>query len=124
MVFRGVFAQREITSQKKFQSQFESYNKEMNDEFEWGPNQIVLESSKVRIQYMHWDENEQDQVEPQFEIWADNGESFTALELLYKIHNEVASKLADEDAHFFEGLKLYDEGDDSDTPLYFLRQGN
>jgi hypothetical protein len=83
----------------------------------------------VVIQYSHWgidDDGDEEIFEPNFILVADNGEYFSSLELLYKIHNEVCEKLNNEDHKFLEGIELW-EGENPnhpDIPLYFLQQGS
>lgn len=100
------------------------YNKDFGKK--WLPNEIVLACTNVTVQYSYWDENEEDEVEEDFNLVADDKSGFTAGELLYKIHNQVVEKLEDDDHHFFEGLTLWDGENYSNpnAPLYFLNQGS
>ncbi|MCC6123737.1 MAG: hypothetical protein IT426_02140 [Pirellulales bacterium] len=90
-------------------------------EDEWQPEQIVLRYPRIRIQYMCWQGD--DQIEPILELVSDNGEYFTAGELLFKIHNAVVDQLSQIDHKFFEGLSL-DERGSVQVPLYQLGQGS
>src|SRR3954452_456966 len=57
----------------------------------WRPGEVVLHAPRVRVSPdIHWYLSD---VEPVAELTADNGESFTASELLYKIHNSFVGDL-------------------------------
>jgi hypothetical protein len=91
-------------------------------------DQVVLNIPTVQIQYLYneFDEEEDDyvEIEPIVTFQSANKKHFTAGELLFNIHNEVASKMADTPAHFFEGFLLYEESADKAVPLYFLTCGS
>ncbi len=105
-----------ITEVKKYNEDFEN---------DWNPNEIVFDAKVLTIQFAYWDEDDDDEVEEDFDLHAD-GDSFTAGELLFKIHNHVVEKLEDDDHHFFEGLTLWEGENYSNpqAPLYFLNQGS
>lgn len=111
-------------SREKFIQAVTDYNKKFGKE--WTPNETTLTYTNVTIQYSYWDEDEEDEVEEDFNLVADDKSGFTAGELLYKIHNQVVEKLEDDDHHFFEGLTLWDGENYSNpnAPLYFLNQGS
>ena len=111
-------------SREKFIQSVNEYNKGFNNA--WFPDETVLACTSVSIQYSYWNEQDEDEIEEDFELFADNKSGFTAGDLLYKIHNKVVDRLEDEDHHFFEGLTLW-EGENynnPDVPLYFLNQGS
>ena len=111
----------------KFIEKLIKYNEEISgipflfDQFE-----IALNSPKINIQYMYWDDNDEDIIESDFELTANNQKAFTKCELLYKVNNEVFEKLKMIDNHFFEGFQLFDRDNPNspDVPLYFLLQGS
>ncbi len=88
----------------------------------WLPEEAVLHSPRIRVTYMCWQGDEQ--IEPVVEFASDNGDSFTAGELLYKLHNATVEQLREIDHHFFEGLDLHSSQQTGQTPLYVLRQGS
>ena len=89
----------------------------------WIPEQIVLRASVVRIAYDYWDDDEIAQSE--LLLHADNGESFTAAEILYKINNAVVDQLRDHDHQFFEGLWFGETNQEpGQTPLYYMVLGS
>ena len=91
----------------------------------WIPDEMVLASLRLTVQYFYWDDEEDDEIEEDFDLTADNDAGFTARELLFKIHNQVIENLGNEDHHFFEGLTLWEETrDDTDAPRYLLNQGS
>jgi uncharacterized protein (TIGR02996 family) len=90
----------------------------------WNPGEIVLPHPRVAVRYMCWQGDRQ--LWPVLKLTSDNGEFFTAGELLFKIHNAVVKQLRKIDHHFFEGLVL-EQGKDSisdEPPLYRMRQGS
>jgi len=107
---------------EKFIREVTDYNKELNKE--WYPNQTILNCPKVTIQYSYWNNENENVEEKDFDLEADNQSSFTAGELLFKIHNHVVDKLEEEDFRFFEGLTLWKRKRKtlSSTPLYFINQ--
>ena len=114
-----------LKNQNAFEEALIAYNKTINGKTIDLKNPI-LESAEVQIQYEHWgidEDGDEDILETDFLIEADNGKTFSTTELLYKIHNEVCNKLIDDDKVFFEGLELWEQNE-SDTPYYLLQQGS
>lgn len=121
---RWAFYGSKYSSIEEFIIAVNAYNKNLDVQL-WNPKQIVLDSKEVSIQYAYWDEEEEDEIEENFVLAADS-HSFTASELLFKIHNKVVEHLDNDDKHFFEGLSLW-EGENIDNPsipLYFLDLGS
>jgi hypothetical protein len=88
----------------------------------WRPDEVVLRSARVRVSpdvawYLTDDH-------PTVEFVADNGESFTAGELLFKIHNAFVADLRQMDHQYFEGLTLDEEQESGEPPLYNLDLGS
>lgn len=110
-------------SEKEFISAVTKYNDDLEND--WEPNKVILNLKTVTIQYSYWDEIEEDEIEEDFNLVA-NDKSFTTGELLFRIHNHVVDKLEDDDHHFFEGLTLWDGENYSnpEVPLYLLNQGS
>ncbi len=121
------FEKDKFISLEEFKKALIKYNEDITgDYFKIPLDEPFLEFSEIIIQYSHWDDIEEDEVEPSFLIKADNKTSFTRGELLYKVHNEVSEQLKDEDHKFFEGFDLW-EGENPNypnIPLYFLQQGS
>ncbi|OWK39197.1 hypothetical protein FRUB_06279 [Fimbriiglobus ruber] len=74
------------------------------------------------MQYRCWQGKEQ--IEPVIMLEANNGESFTTGELLFKLHNALVEQLRKIDHHFFEGLSLAGWQPGGLMPLYQLRLGS
>lgn len=106
----------------EFVKAVQEYHEEL-DADGWQPEEVALECKEVTVQYSYWDEKEEDETEEDFRLTAD-GDSFTAGELLFKIHNRVVGHLEEEDHHFFEGLSLYKDAAPENTPFYFLELGS
>lgn len=62
----------------------------------WRPDEVVLARPRVQVLYRCW--RGQRQVEPVVKIAARDGASFTAGELLWRVHNAVRHDLHDMDA--------------------------
>ena len=58
------------------------------------------------------------------ELAADNGESFTAGELLFKVHNAFVAHLRQMDHQYFEGFSLDEHQEAGKPPLYNLDLGS
>ena len=89
-------------------------------------NKLQLVGNRILIQYEYWDDEEEDIIEEQIMLQADNNKYFTTAELLYKVHNEVHDKLEGDDHIFFEGLELFDNESEEypGIPYYFIFQGS
>ena len=88
----------------------------------WRPNEVVLHAHRVRVSPdVHWHLTDD---HPTAEFAADNGSSFTAGELLFKVHNRFVSELQQMDHKYFEGLTLDEDSDPGETPLYGLDLGS
>ncbi len=86
----------------------------------WYPDKKVLADSELIICYTYFAND----TEKTGKITAKSDTDYwTALDLLFVIHNKCVKKLKDEDKHFFEGLSYY-EDDNSGKPVYFLDLGS
>jgi hypothetical protein len=91
----------------------------------WRPEEVVLPCSLVRITCEWWEEGwAEEEVEPIIPLTADNGTSFTAGELLFKVHNTVMAQGNMGDHHFFEGLSRKRTRDPNEAPLYEIETGS
>ena len=126
------FEKEKFDSKKKFKEEVLNYNKEIKgEEITFDLEEVIFKTPKITIQYSYWDidedgDDDDDILEPILILKPNNGYHFTALEILYKVHNEVCENLKDEDHKFFEGFDLW-EGENHnnpEVPLYFLNQGS
>ena len=121
------FEKDKFTSLEEFKKALIKYNEDITgNSFKLSLDEPFFKLPEIMIQYSHWDDVEEDEVEPSFLIKANNKKAFTRGELLYKVHNEVCEQLKDEDHKFFEGFDLW-EGENPNypnIPLYFLQQGS
>lgn len=102
-----------FASQTEFAAAVAEYHLELSEESEWRPEDVVLPSPAVRIEHDYNDGPENSSVD----LVADNGESFTAAELLFKVHNAFAVELSEGDHVFFEGfLRVDTKGRDPNAP--------
>jgi hypothetical protein len=118
------FSNGEITDQNEFVSQFETYHKDISSakKMPFGWEDVAFDFPKIEIQYLKYNEEEEDYDEPTAIFTADNGNNFTFKELLYKIHQECVA-LEDDDRCYFEGL-LYSGIEEKGIPLYFVVTGS
>jgi hypothetical protein len=85
----------------------------------WRPDDVVIPAPRVSIIYDYWEgENQLDRVAT---FDADDGRGFTAGELLWKINEDAAPRLQQQDHVFFEGLGLNAK---SAEPAYYMRLGS
>lgn len=82
---------------------------------------VVLNTPKVKIKYFYG-QYEEPYKDKYFILTADNGKSFTAGELLFKINNETVIDLKNDPHYYFEGL-MYD-GIEDNIPVYEIAQGS
>ena len=88
----------------------------------WRPNEVILHAPRVRVSPdVHWHLTDD---HPTAEFAADNGASFTAGELLFKVHNRFVSELQQMDHKYFEGLTLDEDSHPGETPVYELDLGS
>ena len=141
------FGSKNFKNIEDFNKEISQYQKDiMKDRACWNPEEIVIKSPNVDIQFEAWlkgpddilenetlleeedffeDEDNSDGEHFQAEILArfnaDNGKYFTALELMYKLHKQMQSKELG-DHVFFEGLSSYES--DDDVPGFYLNCGS
>lgn len=108
---------------KAFDAELVQYSIDIQGENRWEPDAVVLDSPTVEVLYEYWDlSGEEDrEVEATLELSAANGKAFTALDLLFQLHNATVENLRGMDHCFFEGLSL---DSDSDKPRYFMYLGS
>lgn len=127
---RWSFSEVKYTSAEEFNEAITEYNDAIAEDLDkpscWNPSEIVIEASEIQIQYMAWidepsqilanerlvpedegvfEEEDEDgyQVELIAKLEADNGNSFSALEFMFKVHNQQVNKDLG-DHIFFEGI--------------------
>jgi hypothetical protein len=125
LVLRGIqwsFIGEPFTDRTGFNHKVRHYQIDITGEDTWRPNEVVLPCALVRVVYMCWAGDEQ--IEPVVELASDDGESFTAGELLFKLHNAVVGQLREINHHFLEGLELHSNQAADKPPLYVLHQGS
>jgi hypothetical protein len=88
----------------------------------WRPDEVVLHAARVRVSPdVDWYLTED---HPTTDFTSDNGESFTAGELLFKVHNRFVTELRQMDHKYFEGLTLDEDQEPGEPPLYGLDLGS
>lgn len=135
--------------QDEFDKAVAQYQRDIyEDDSQWQPDTVVLESPEVRIIYEYYitpndirfedetfpdedeadiqiddpdEENEQREVAVTFK--ADNGRSFTASELLYKLHQRLWHRQLG-DHIFFEGLLVCKVPEQEYPPSFYLHCGS
>lgn len=120
------FSEGAINSMENFALAITSYHRDISgSNLPVQLNEVIFNHPKIVLQYVKYDEEIDDFEEPQELVEADNGESFTVKELLYKIH-QVGINLENEDNCYFEGLTFAtsDDPDFLNIPVYFLDTGS
>jgi hypothetical protein len=110
------FGGQAFENQAEFSEKIRQYQIDIKEKDDWEPENVVLQTPLINLIYEFWEGDEE--VEKRVEITADNGESLTAGELLFKIHNLVTENLREMDHCFFEGLTL------DKPPTYWLSLGS
>jgi hypothetical protein len=97
------------------------YKRKLN--FKW--KDIAFNHPSINIQYLKYNEAEEDYDEPDFTLTADNGKHFTFKELFFKIHQACGNvdALENDQRCYFEGL-LYSESIENNVPVYFMITGS
>jgi|GEM_PF-5460696 len=114
-------------SQTDFEKALKNYNEEISHQFfAIDLSETIINFPKIVIQYSSWDKKRDEEVEKDFSLQADNGQFFTAGELLYKVHNKICKAMQEIDNHFFEGFELWVEENNNskNIPRCFLLQGS
>lgn len=109
-------------SRSEFDAEVRQYQIEISGIDNWQPDEVVLQFPRIRIEYFR-DEGGFE-YEDFIEIESDNGEFFTAGELLFKVHNAVVEQLREINHHFFEGFALESIRSRDNLPVYHLCQGS
>lgn len=109
-------------SQADFERAVTDYHQGVTgDASAWRPGDVAIRAPRLRVRYRAYDAADR---EPVVELAADDGEAFTAGELLFKVHNAVAAALTSRDHHYFEGLGRSRPSGEPPTPTYLLWQGS
>jgi hypothetical protein len=73
-------------SQARFEEAVRKYNREIDVELNWQPDEIVLPCPRVRVRPVFWDDyNPEEEERFIAELTADNPSGFSAGELLFKV---------------------------------------
>jgi hypothetical protein len=105
-----------------FDARVRQYQIMIRKEDTWQPGRVVLPCGRIRLGYTCRQGGEQ--VFPVVELTSDDGTSFTAGELLFKVHNAVVEQVREIDHRYFEGLSLTGRPAPGEVPLYHLLQGS
>lgn len=112
-----------VERRKDFDEKVRNYHLRIFDKDSWKPDEEVFPQSSIQICYEYWTEDGESEIEEFIKFQADNGESFTQGELLFKINNTVAEKVSRGDHVFFEGLNLSETRHD-EKPFYWMYLGS
>lgn len=133
IIFKDIywtFLEPMFNDKDAFQEAFKNYHKSIGYKGKFPPikwNEVCINAPKVILQYVIFPKTDNDEIdEPQVELIADNGQSFTPKELLFKMHNAICGALANEDHHYFEGLTYSTDQDPNykGFPVYFVDLGS
>jgi len=101
---------------------FENDMKDRYGAFGMDLDQIVFNHPRIKIEYFY-SQYGRTTDSAGFVLHADNKESFTAGELIYKINHHTYANLKDNEHIFFEGLE-YLSIDEDGVPVYCIAQGS
>jgi hypothetical protein len=105
-----------------FNEQVRQYQVDIGGEDTWSPDEIVIPCPRIRVAYVCW--RGEEQLGPVVQLTSDDGEAFSAGELLFKVHNAVVGPLEGDNHCFFEGLTLHSPPSRGKPPVYVLMQGS
>ncbi|WP_226065546.1 hypothetical protein [Kaistella polysaccharea] len=140
------FTEKGYDLQNEFNADISEYQKEIKQEkSSWNPTEIVIEHPSVDIVFVAWidvnglaeneillededffdDERTSEfglfQADIQARLHAENGKNFSALELMYKLDQQLKPKELGDDL-FFEGLGSLES--DGNIPKFYLFCGS
>lgn len=129
------FTDPPFASQDSFVQAVADYSKDLEWEFEWRPDEVVLRCPRVQVRAETYDDPEELAPGVSFDehtgdmvadLTAAGEEGFTAGELLWKIHNAFTTYLSKGDHHFFEGLMLVKKrnANPNEPPVYEVMTGS
>ena len=109
---------------KSFISEFIEYQSEVcgEDLTQEVLDELVILEPIIRVKY--WCYNGDQRIEPIITLKAQNELAFTAIDLMFQLHNSIVDQLEDIDHHFFEGVRLSHNQDVTQPTLYQLCQGS
>jgi hypothetical protein len=114
------FGSPPFTDRAAFDKAVRAYQVEIRDEDTWQPDWVALRTSRVCVRPDEW---ESELPQPDGWLTADGPEGFTAVELLFKIHNMYTAALGEGDHFYFEGLTLNEDPGEG-WPVYDLDTGS
>lgn len=108
----------------EFDRRVHEYHARGGGEDTWDPDEVVP-LARMRVKYFGVESPEDDEyADFTADLQADDGRQFTAGELLRKLNNAVAPRLAGVDHCYFEGLFLTEDVGDDGVPIYEMMQGS
>jgi hypothetical protein len=116
------FVDPPFATRAEFEEAVRAYQEEMGNEDAWRPAEVVIPRPQVKV--MYWDIVDEEEAEQTLELTADNGASFTAGELLFKVHNATTESLSRHDHHCFEGFHLRGRPGPNEVPRYDMGLGS
>ncbi len=110
-----------VIDMRDFSDEVQQYQCKVGRANTWLPDQIVVVAPKLYVQFpdSHGDDSEFPSHE---ELVSDDGKNFSAVELLFKIHNIFVERYCDGDEQFLEGLTLVSKN--KIPPVYLLNIGS
>ena len=76
-----------FASREEFDTEVGQYQIAIRKRGSWRGDKDIIPAPRIAIQYTCWQGDEQ--IEPVITLFADNGESFTSGEIVFKLHNAV-----------------------------------
>jgi hypothetical protein len=108
----------------EFDRRVREYHVDIEGEDTWDPDEVIP-LPRMRIAWFGVESPEDEEyTDFVLDLHADDGAQFTAGELLLKLNNAVAPRLAGADHCYFEGLFLTEDVGDDGVPVYEMMQGS
>jgi hypothetical protein len=115
--YKEKYSSKENFSQEVEKYQEEIRGEDIEEQKKWNPDKILINKPKIKLLFeMNWEDPPKDKVK--FTLNSSNQKNFTALDLMFQLHNFIADyDLGNH--HFFEGLRY-----DKDNDLYIVNLGS
>ncbi len=117
------FEGRRFDDRAEFDGRVRQYHVDVSGEDTWEPDEVVP-LSRLRVKYFGVESLDAEDYTDYVADLASDGARFTAGELLLKLNNAVAPRLAGVDHCHFEGLFLTDDPPVDGVPVYEMMQGS
>lgn len=119
------FADEKYPNLESFSKALKDYNDEIEPDNKLIIDRVFHPSQEITVRYTYWGEDEDgddDQFEDDLTVTTTHAQGFRANEFLFLVHNKICEQKMDEDATYFEGIRLVTE--DASSLVFYLNLGS